>query len=73
MDGKMSILILPPEILLDHLGPRRQHLGVAVGDRRQEVMQLQRHLGLGKRRPGDGRRGKRGAGGTRETCGEKES
>ena len=69
----MSILILPPEFLLDHLGPRRQHLGVAVGDRRQEVVQLQRHLRLGERRPGDGGRGERGAGGTQETCGEKRS
>ena len=48
--------------LLHHLRPRRQHLGVAVGHRRQEMMQPQRHLRLSECRPGDGWSGERGAG-----------
>ena len=59
--GEDVDLDLAAGILLDHLRPRRQHLGVAVGDGRQEVMQLQRHLRLSERRAGDGRRGERGA------------
>ena len=63
-------LDLAARVLLDHLGPRRQHLGVAVGHRRQEVVQFQRHLRLSERGTSDGWRSKHGAGWRARTCGE---
>ena len=51
----MSILMRLPEFGLDLFGPGREQPGMAVRDRRQEVMQLERHLrGL---TPGDTRDG----------------
>ena len=61
----MSILIFPAEILLHHLRPRGQHLGVPVGDRRQEVVQFQGDLRLGESRAGN-RGGGNGATGNSE-------
>jgi hypothetical protein len=54
-------LDLSARVLLDHFRPWRQHLGVTVGHRRQEVVQLEGDLRLGQCRPGDGRGGERRA------------
>jgi hypothetical protein len=59
---------LPARVFLDHFCPRRQHLGVAVGYRRQEVMQLQGHLRLCEGGAGNGRRSQHRAGCTQESA-----